>query len=122
MLSGRNFARFTLVGGTFVMFGVIRPGWGVEGGDEGADRYCCCYTDDGGSRYPGSRDWEGMQDIKQGDRIGMLLDLDQGSMTAWKNDVRLGVMHAEGLRGPLCWAVTIGYPGASVRIADGGGS
>ena len=44
---------------------------------------------------------------KQGDRIGMLLDLDQGSMTVWKNDERLGVMLAEGLRGPLCWAASL---------------
>ena len=50
-------------------------------------------------------DWEGMQTAKEpGDRIGMLLDLDQGSMTVWKNGVQLGVM-AEGLSGPYwCWA------------------
>ena len=29
----------------------------------------------------------------------MLLDLDQGSMTVWKNDEKLGVMQAEGLGG-----------------------
>jgi len=34
----------------------------------------------------------------------MLLDLDQGSMTLWKNNEKLGVMVAEGLSGPLCWA------------------
>jgi hypothetical protein len=32
-----------------------------------------------------------------GDRIGLLLDLDQGSMTVYKNDERLGVMRASGL-------------------------
>ena len=37
----------------------------------------------------------------------MLLDLDQGSMTVWKNDVKLGVMRAEGLSGPFCWAISI---------------
>ena len=37
----------------------------------------------------------------------MLLDLDQGSMTVWKNDEKLGVMVAEGLSGPLCWAVEL---------------
>ena len=32
-----------------------------------------------------------MENVReQGDRIGMLLDLDQGSMTVWKNDVKLG--------------------------------
>ena len=45
----------------------------------------------------------------------MLLDLDQVSMTVWKNNVRLGVMQAEGLSGPLCWAVTMEGPN-SARI------
>ena len=40
----------------------------------------------------------------------------QGSMTVWKNDVRLGVMVAEGLSGPPCWAVTLFRQGNSARI------
>ena len=43
----------------------------------------------------------------QGDRTSLLLDLDQGSMTVYNNDVQLGVMQAEGLSGPLCWAVSL---------------
>ena len=56
--------------------------------------------------------------MDQGDRIGMVLDLDQGSMTVWKNDEQLGVMQAEGLTGPLCWAVLLnsGSRGDSARI------
>jgi hypothetical protein len=51
-----------------------------------------------------------------GDRIGLLLDLDQGSMTVYKNDERLGVMRASGLNGEYSWAVELTYPGQSVRI------
>ena len=77
----------------------------------------CFYGTGGGRRYPGMSDWEGMQDVRaQGDRIGMLLDLDQGSMTVWKNDVQLGLMQAEGLRGPLCWAASVVFVGRSARI------
>ena len=65
---------------------------------------------------PEGIDWEGMQGADQGDRIGMLLDLDQGSMTVWENDEKLGVMHAEGLMGPLCWAVTLMFEHDSARI------
>ena len=36
---------------------------------------------------------------------GSLLDLDQGSMTVWKNDEKLGVIQVEGLSGEFCWAV-----------------
>ena len=52
---------------------------------------------------------------EEGDRIGMLLDLDQGCMTLWKNGEKLGVMQAEGLTGPLCWAVDVSVS-YSVRI------
>jgi hypothetical protein len=60
-----------------------------------------------------------MQGANEGDRIGMLLDLDQGSMTVYTNDVQLGVMQAEGLSGPLCWAVGLYHEGASARIDSG---
>ena len=106
MRSGRHFVRFTLVERCDMFFGVIRSGWDVEEGDE-ADvvHGHCFYSVYNGKRYPGMRLWEGMQHAReQGDRIDMLLDLDQGSMTVWKNDERLGVMQAEGLSGPYCWA------------------
>ena len=70
-----------------------------------------------GDRFPGRTKWEGLQTAQeQGDRIGMLLDLDQGSMTVWKNDEKLRVMAAERLRGPLCWAVSMARQDASARV------
>eukprot|EP01046_Picozoa_sp_COSAG06_P086133 COSAG06_NODE_32759_length_500_cov_3.299252_1_plen_166_part_11 len=96
MRAGRHYAQFTVVSGEFMFFGVIRPGWGVEGGEdapnEDAPNVDFYYTGDG-SRCPGGHDWEGMQGaMEEGDRIGLLLDLDQGTMTVYKNDERLGVM------------------------------
>ena len=39
-------------------------------------------------------------------------------MTVWKNDEKLGVMVAEGLSGPLCWAVSLGsYANAHTESA-----
>ena len=116
--AGRHYAEFTMVSGSVVFFGVIRPGWDVEGGQgaEVVDGHCFYDTFDG-RRFPGDHDWEGMQTAEdEDDRIGMLLDLDQGSMTVWKNDVLLGVMVAEGLSGPLCWAVSLRWEGDSARI------
>lgn len=52
-------------------------------------------------------------------------------MTVWKNDVKLGVMLAEGLSGPLCWLGGRGGPAgpqrvprvrAGARVANGGGA
>jgi hypothetical protein len=82
-------------------------GWAGDGGPYG------------GSCFPGYHDWEERQGAREeGDRIGMLLDLDQGSMTVYKNDERLGVM-ATGLSGEYSWAVSLYYgrdTGYSARI------
>ena len=115
MRSGRHFVQFAVIESRYLMFGVVRPGYDVEGVKEAAieDGHCFYDTSD---ESGWSSDWEGRQAAtEQGDRIGMLLDLDQGSMTVWKNDDKLGVMAAEGLRGPLCWAVTL-YDGDIARI------
>jgi hypothetical protein len=114
MRAGRHYAQFTVVAkGDSIFFGVIRPGWDVEGGQNAPHVDGHCFLDFNGRRYPGNR-WEGMQAAKQGDRIGMLLDLDQGTMTVYKNDERLGVM-ATGLSGEYSWAVSL-FRQDSVRI------
>ena len=65
----------------------MRPGWDVEGGENAhvVDDHCFyMYCTSDGSRCPSFNKWEGMTQqgaTEQGDRIGMLLDLDQGSMT-----------------------------------------
>ena len=52
MRSGRHFAQFTLVEGVDLYFGVIRPGWDVEGGEDAH----CFYETDTGYRYPSRSD------------------------------------------------------------------
>ena len=98
MRAGRHYAQFTVVSGTYMMFGVIRPGWDVEGAQDAqrVDGHCFYYT-----YY----------------RVGLLLDLDQGTMTVYqgKNDERLGVM-ATGLSGEYSWAVSLILFNNSVRI------
>jgi hypothetical protein len=121
MQVGRHYAQFTVLRNVNMSFGaglgVIRPDWDVEGEvDAGCVPGHCFYVTDEGFHYPGARDWEGMQAAEEGDRIGLLLDLDQGSMTVYKNDERLGVMVASGLIGPYCWAAELVENGDSVRI------
>ena len=120
MRSGRHFLQFAVTPGwaasqfCFLEVGVIRPGWDVEGGHahsvgghaHSVDGHCF-YSLNKGIRHPGAWKWGGMQTAARGDRVGMLLDLDKGSMTVWKNGERLGVMQAEGLTGPLCWAASL---------------
>jgi hypothetical protein len=52
---------------------------------------------------------------EDGDRIGLLLDLDLGTMTVYKNDDRLGVM-ATGLSGGHSWAMSLWEQGDSAHI------
>jgi hypothetical protein len=122
MRAGRHYALFTLVGdvdasSSVMFFGAIRPGWDVEGRTSAAheDGHCFYYAHTG-CHFPGRHDWEGMQPAHdEGDRIGMLLDLDQGTMTVFKNDERLGVM-ATGLSGEYSWAALMHVEGDSVCI------
>jgi hypothetical protein len=117
MRAGRHYVQFTVVRGSFMVFGVIRPGWDVEGGLNAhrVDGHCF-YSTGNGWCCPSYHSWEGMQGVREdGDRIGMLLDLDQGTMTVYKNDERLGVM-ATGLSGEYSWAVSLHAQGDSARI------
>jgi hypothetical protein len=52
-----------------------------------------------------------------GDVIGLLLDIERGTLTGFKNGARLGDI-ATGLTGlaPFCWALDLHAPGNSVRI------
>jgi len=107
MRAGQHYAQFTVVAGSRMMFGVVRPRWDVEGGHDAAlDRQHRFYATAGGYRLPRFTgfydDWPGQQPAREpGDRIGLLLDLEQGSMTVYKNDERLGVIQESGLRGVL---------------------
>ena len=129
MRAGVHYAQFTVVQGhqygDQMFFGVIRASWDVEEGVNAysAGGHCFYYTANGewcpgpffrGSYYEG--DWEGMQTAGLGDRIGVLLDLDQGSMVVFKNDERLGVMVASGLSGEFCWAAALRFEGTAARI------
>ena len=49
--------------------------------------------------------------------LGMLLDLDEGTLSVYINGRKLGVMK-RGLAGPYCWVVSL-YGGAQVTIRRG---
>jgi hypothetical protein len=130
MRAGRHFAIFTLVdvdvNGT--LLGVIQPKMvetvskAIKAGEDERLSDCSCFLDTSdGSRFCGAWEfvtgtynagggWAGQYNAwKSGDCVGMLLDLDQGSLTVYCNNVRLGVM-AVGLSGEYCWAASLGAP------------
>ena len=62
-------------------------------------------------------DWVGSESLSFGDEVGMLLDLDEGTLTVYKNGRRLGVMK-KGLAGPYCWVATL-FNGSQVTMKRG---
>ena len=119
---GRYHATFTVlkyVG--YTLFGLIRPGFFVEGGAFAHDvEGHMFYSTGSGRRSPGPIEttaWEGMEDADEGDTIGLLLDLDEGTLSVYKNGERLGVMARE-LKGEYVWACSMGSEGDSCRIAS----
>jgi len=80
--------------------------------------HCCMYgTDLGYSLSSNWRDqvgdvpsvdrhWDGIESAASGDEIGMLLDLDEGTLSVYKNGRRLGVVK-RGLAGPYCWVASM---------------
>jgi hypothetical protein len=68
-----------------------------------------CGNSKGGDDYAGS--------YKQGDRVGMLLNLDKGSLRFFKNGVQHGPGYAAGsVTGPVVAAVQMFYQDDSVRL------
>ena len=62
-------------------------------------------------------EWEGMEVCESGDTVGMLLNLDAGTLSVYKNNRFLGVMK-DGLDGSYCWIVCV-WRGCAVTIKRG---
>ena len=62
--------------------------------------------------------WEGRERCRASDTIGMLLDLDEGTLTVYKNNRRLGVMK-DGISGSYCWYTTVSFKHDAVVIRRG---
>lgn len=116
MRAGRHYAQFRMVNTAHMLVGLMRSTVdvsisGIEDISKVQDESCFLSTYDGSRLsptegvYPGlHREWE------IGDRVGLLLDVDQGSLTVYRNDQRLGIM-AVGLSGEFCWAVSLDMDG-----------
>jgi hypothetical protein len=71
----------------------------------------------GSLRGNGKRISDAAAGYKQGDRVGMLLDLDDGSLRFFKNGVQHGPGYPAGsVTGPVVHAVQMGNKDESVRL------
>ncbi|EJK77157.1 hypothetical protein THAOC_01030, partial [Thalassiosira oceanica] len=52
-------------------------------------------------------EWHGRENLDGNGTIGLLLDLDEGTLSVFNNHRRLGVMNDGGLSGEYCWFVSV---------------
>ena len=135
MAEGAHYVEMTLLekGGYGAYMGVVGQGFDAAGGGKasGSAEGWMLNTVTGDLRHADGRSkWDGMPqmlEIKQGDVVGLLLDLGQRTLSVYLNGARRGVTVAPGMKnmlgravaplaGPLRWAVDVGG-GASARIA-----
>ncbi|EJK70683.1 hypothetical protein THAOC_07936 [Thalassiosira oceanica] len=102
----------------------------TDGCGDGNVHVCRYYTNSGGMDWTNwdeddeeNVSWEGMEDCDYGDTIGMLLNVDDGTLTVYKKNRRLGVMQV-GLSGSYCWHATCwctnnAWGGSTVTIRRG---
>ena len=86
--------------------------------------HCCTYSCGGGSCEWSDWDineadnsWQGREGLTGSGTIGLLLDLDEGTLSVFKNGRQLGVMK-DGLGGECCWFVTV-YRSCTITISKG---
>ena len=136
MMTGKHYASFEACKGAGLYAGVMRPGETMQSAKgvysplsrsfyehftqrEGSEQYnntvnCCmydtfdgsCYSHDWGEGRSVRRVWGGMEGFSGSCKIGLLLDLDEGTLSMYKNGRKLGVMK-RGLAGHYCWVVTL---------------
>ena len=130
----------------FLLLGVMRPGEamqsakGIPLSSEFCENFtqrkgslqnnnavnCCmyysydgtCLSSDwwGGGEFD-TKAWDGMEGLSSPYKIGMLLDLDEGILSVYKNGIKLGVMK-RGLAGHYCWVVSL-LAGSQIKMKRG---
>ena len=77
---------------------------------------CCSSNWNASDLIISEKIWEGMETIRSDGEIGMLLDLDEGALSVYKNGRFLGVMK-RGLVGPYCWVASMqnGYRDVTIK-------
>jgi hypothetical protein len=102
-----------------VMVGAARPGVDHDAfQDPGSDMYCVGgYS--GGLFGNGKRNVDPQGELLQGDRVGVLLDLDAGWMRFYRNGKRFGPGYTSGVTGPLVRAAVLSGKGDTVTVLPG---
>ena len=140
MIAGKHYVSYEAHQETGLMLGVMRPGEAMQSASssplepefflhftrlERSVQYnntvsCCMYCSLG---YCHSHDWRvcntdrkawhGMESLSGSFKVGMLLDLDEGTLSVYNNGTKLGVMK-RGLAGQYCWVCIVARRNSTV--------
>lgn len=124
--TGSHFAEFTLVKATGnVTLGVVQLGYSPtralppgEPRGPGAEGWGLS-TRSGWLTFRGKvSEWAGCQPCKEGDTVGMLVDLEKGTLSVFLNSKHIGFMVKAGITGPLMWMTELNTPGDAVKVSS----
>jgi len=86
--------------------------------------HCCTYHCYSGRCFwtdwnieKGDSKWQGHEVLRESGTVGLLLDLHEGTLSAFKNGRRLGVMK-DGLGGEYVWFVSV-YAACTISMSKG---
>ena len=116
MTEGRHYWEVELTAGYSLLVGAVRPGLDHETVHHGTNG---AYFIDGfsGALYGNGKSYADRQGrFAEGDRIGVLLDLDAGWMRLYRNGKRCGPGFTEGVTGPLVRAAQVTEAGDMLTV------
>ena len=99
---GRHYLEVTWIHGLNLMVGVVGPSFDASAGAVAFNhgQGWCYNASSGRVIHDGTaNDWPGMRSAKVGDKIGLLLDLNEGSLSVFLNGSRVGARLAHGGQG-----------------------
>jgi hypothetical protein len=101
------------------MIGAVRPGLDHDKDHYHANGAYFIDANNGGLWGNGKEGDDGQGEFAEGDRIGVLLDLDAGWLRFYRNDERCGPGFTEGVTGPLVRAAHLCELGDTVAVLPG---
>jgi hypothetical protein len=119
MFAGRHYWELSFTS-SFLLVGAVRPGLDHNHSHQRSnDAYFIFGCT--GSLYGDGKDTAGEPQGKftTGDRVGVLLDLDEGWIRFYRNGKRIGPGFTEGVTGPLVRAAHLHGMGTLVRVVPG---
>ena len=116
MTEGRHYWEVELTAGFYIMVGAVRPGLDHDKEHYETNDAYFIYMSNGALYGNGKRNADPQCKFAEGDRIGVLLDLDAGWMRLYRNGKRCGPGYTEGVTGPLVRAAQMYWKGNKLTV------